>query len=134
MAMEGTVSARALRWPRLSPHPWRWLGVFALLCGLGTGGAGYAIGLHHQAGSTHVATGYAYASPLQISAFSQGWSYEIPLHVRWLDSTGGWHEGSRPVCLPASGSRTPVKFGWVPVHAPGPGDVSWRTVIWVDCR
>jgi hypothetical protein len=89
----------------------------------------YTIGTHRSA--THVASGYAYASPVQISASADGWSYDIPLDVQWRDAAGSWHEGSRPTCLRASGNRVPVTFAWVPVHV---GQVSWRTVIWVDCR
>jgi hypothetical protein len=89
---------------------------------------GYSIGNHRS--TTHMATGYAYASPLQIGASSAGWSYDIPLDVSWRDGAGGWHEGSRPACLKASTHRIPVTFAWVPADA---GDVNWRTVVWVDC-
>ena len=103
-----------------------------MLTALAVGGTSYVVGTHHRGAGTHVATGYAYATPLQISAFSGGWSYDIPLDVQWVGTVGGWHQGSRPACLPAATGRTPVKFGWVPVHAPG--HVGWRTVVWVDCR
>lgn len=93
--------------------------------------AGYAVGSDRSV--VHVTTGSAHASVLQISATADGWSYDIPLDVRWRagDADGGWHEGSRPACLPPGGVDVPVTFGWVPVHA---GDVGWRTVVWVDCR
>jgi len=89
---------------------------------------GYTVGTHRN--STHMASGYAYATSEQISASSDGWSYDIPLNVSWKDSTGTWHQGSRPACLPASDQRLPAKFAWVPVQA---GSTSWRTVVWVDC-
>jgi hypothetical protein len=134
MTSQAAAGSRALSWPRLSLGHRGWVVVLTMFAALVLGGASYVVGTHHRGAGTHVATGYAYASPLQISAVSNGWSYEIPLHVRWLGSVGGWHEGSRPACLPASTARTPAKFGWVSVRAPGPGDVSWRAVVWVDCR
>lgn len=128
------------------PQPRKWVGewrsidsrrrvvVFcvAVMLLLTVGFVGYIAG---SGGSTvHVARGYAYASSEQISASADGWSYDIPLDVQWRssDPTGGWHEGSRPACLPAGSARMPVKFGWVPVRTPD--NVGWRTVVWVDCR
>jgi hypothetical protein len=102
MTTQSVSAGRAMSWPRLSLRRRTWLVVLALLAAVAVGGTSYAIGSHHHGAQTHVATGYAYASPLQISAFSGGWSYDIPLDVRWLGTVGGWHEGSRPACLPAS--------------------------------
>ena len=90
--------------------------------------AGYEIGAHRS--NTQVAVGYAYASPVQISASSHGWSYDIPLNVSWRDAAGAWHQGTRPACLAASDRRLPVKFAWVPIQV---NDVTWRTVVSVDC-
>lgn len=120
-------------WPRAT-WPWPWHGVrivipLAVIVGaLLAAWIGYLAGTHRS--PTHVASGYAYASPYQITATSHGWSYDIPLAVNWRDSTEAWHEGSRPACLPASTRQLPVKFAWVPAQA---GDIHWRTVIWVAC-
>ena len=106
--------------------------VAAVALALIAGFVGHLIGSAEQ--GVHVAQGNAYASEYQISVTTGGWSYNIPLDVRWRasDAQGGWHEGSRPACLPASRQLQPVKFGWVPVNAPD--HVGWRSVVWVDCR
>jgi len=67
-----------------------------------------------------------------ITATTDDWSYSIPLDgVVWIDSSGSYHDGERPACLPASGTDVPVKFGSVDVSYQGS---SWRAVVWVDCR
>ena len=101
------------------------LAIFVLLL---VAAIAYTLGTHRS--SSHITSGYAYATPDQISASSHGWSYDIPLNVMWRDATGGLHEGSRPACLPASTQRLSVTFAWVPVHA---GSATWRAVTWVDC-
>jgi hypothetical protein len=116
------------RWKAVSVRP-RLLIVLAVAVFAGVAATvGYLLGTHGS--STHLASGYAYASPYQISATSHGWAYDIPLTIRWRDGDGGWHEGSRPACLPASTQNQPVRFAWVPVDA---GSVTWRVVAWVDC-
>src|SRR5437660_9694500 len=109
MTSQAVADGRELRWPRLSLGRRGWLVVAAMLTALAVGGTSYVVGTNHRGAGSHVATGYAYATPLQISAFSGGWSYDIPLDVQWLDTVGGWHQGSRPACLPAATGRTPVK-------------------------
>ena len=96
---------------------------------LAVAGVGYAFGVHRH--DTHMTTGSAYASSEQIGATADGWSYAIPLDVRWMDSEGAWHDGDRPACLPAARQRMPVRFAWVPVRV---DDNYWRAVVWVDCR
>jgi hypothetical protein len=77
--------------------------------------------------------GDAISTPYQIGISSKGLLYAVPLHVSWLDAEGTWHDegGSRPACLPATGQIKNVVFGTVNVT--GPGGLSWRQVVWIDC-
>ena len=109
-----------------APH--RILLVAASLLALLTAAVGYALAAGRT--TTHFATGYAYASPFDITATSQGWSDDVPLDMSWRDASGTWHDQSRPACLAASRARLPIKFAWVSAHVDGN---SWRTVVWVDC-
>ena len=102
--------------------------VVALLIA-GAGWAGTLWG-HHQAGPQQL-TGVAYASPYQISATVDGWTYDIPLTVPWIDADGRVEYNSRPACLPASTKMQRVTFAEVPVSYNG---VRWREVVWVSCR
>lgn len=52
--------------------------------------------------SVAVHHGTAIISPVQMGATVGGVSYAIPLDVAWRDSSGGWHQGDRPSCLPAT--------------------------------
>jgi hypothetical protein len=54
----------------------------------------------------------------------------VPLDVRWVDVSGGSHEGDRPECLPPTGVEGPVRVTWTPVEVDGLG---WRQVLSVTC-
>ena len=86
--------------------------------------------LAHRTSSTHMASGTAYSTAYQVSVTTGGWSYDVPLQVPWRDSSGSWHDASRPACLPPTDRSMPVRFAWVPAHV---AQVSWRAVVWVDC-
>lgn len=67
-----------------------------------------------------------------ISVDADGWTYGIPLDgVQWIDSRNSWHDRGRPECLPPTGTTRPVTFGAVEATVQG---VTWRPVVWVDCR
>ena len=86
--------------------------------------------LVHRTSSTNVTSGMAYSTASQIGVTTGGWSYNIPLQVRWRDASGSWHDASRAACLPPANRRVPVKFAWVSAHV---DQVTWRAVVWVDC-
>jgi hypothetical protein len=54
----------------------------------------------------------------------------VPQDVRWIDVSGGSHEGDRPECLPPTGMVGPVRVAWTPVEVDGLG---WRQVLRVTC-
>ena len=90
--------------------------------------AGYA--LHGQPSTVTVRMGTPYSRAGQIAITTSGWIYNVPLTVRWLDGTGNWHEGDRPVCLPPTGTLPTVQFGTVSWTRAGTGV---RTVVWINC-
>jgi hypothetical protein len=61
---------------------------------------------------------------------SDDWHVGVPLDVRWVDVSGGSHEGDRPECLPPRGLEGPVRVAWTPVEVDGMG---WRQVLSVTC-
>ena len=92
--------------------------------------AGLLIGRHEA--STTVVTGVAYVGDREATVVAGGWSYGIEGGVQfWIDSRGGVHEGGWPSCLNL-GQRPRVTIGAVPASLPG--GLSWRQVLWVDCR
>jgi len=111
--------------------PWRvtaWL-LSLLIVGVAAGVIGFRYGTGNGAVTwTH---GTAYSAQQQISARADGWSYDIPLTVRWTDPLGTVHDGSRPACLPPDFKTHPVTLAWVWVSTQQEG---WREVVWVDCR
>ncbi|MBS2938027.1 hypothetical protein KDN32_09765 [Nocardioides sp. J2M5] len=56
----------------------------------------------------------------------------VPRDVAWIDSTGGFHMGGRPECLPPTGRGTegPIAITWVTVEASGR---SWKQAVGVEC-
>jgi len=79
----------------------------------------------------HWHVGSASSFSQQISAAADGWAYDIPLDVPWMDRSGTYNEGSRPACLPES--RLPiakVRFAEIRYHLNG-GEA--RQVVLVDC-
>jgi hypothetical protein len=91
---------------------------------------GYVVGTSRSGVSIH--TGTAHSVEAQISIVgSDGWVYGVPLDVNWTDTTGGWHEGSRPDCLPPTGATlSPITFAATEVTVRG---ITWRPVVWVSC-
>jgi hypothetical protein len=79
-----------------------------------------------------VHTGVPSSAEGAISIEADGWTYSVPLDgVAWIDQGGAWHESGRPACLPPEGTVEAVRFGAVNASLEG---VSWRPVVWVDCR
>jgi len=105
--------------------------VAGLLSALVAGAAlGYWFGTSRSGVSEHV--GDAYSADTQIGIQTEDWTYDVPLDVRWTDADGGWHEGSRPECLPPSdsGVLSEIRFAAVPVETRG---IGFRQVIAVFC-
>ncbi len=97
----------------------------AVLAALG----GYWIGSSRVA--AFEAVGTAHSTATQIGVEGDDWSYNVPLHVRWTDAGGGWHEGERPRCLPPSDTPLDgIRLTVVPVEARGAG---FRQVVAVHC-
>jgi hypothetical protein len=100
------------------------------LLALAVGVTGYVIG--HR-GPDYVSVtelnANAYIGEDQATFTSDGWSYAVPLDVRWQDASSTWHDG-RPACLQRLGETAHVRVGYVPVTVNG---VSWRAVVWVSC-
>lgn len=96
------------------------------------GSVGYAMGTNagHVAVHRNV---LAQAGDDEVSAEAGGWWYSIPLDIRWQDAAGMWHERGRPSCLP-NRTQVPVTFGSVETDLPGPGELSFRPVVWVSCK
>lgn len=92
---------------------------------------GYLAGAHRDTVSIHA--GKAYSTPFQISITGEdGWVYDVPLDMTWIDANGTWHQGSRPDCLPPSGELAgPITFAAGEVTGNGE---TWRPVVWVSCR
>jgi hypothetical protein len=78
---------------------------------------------------THIAV----AGPAEnaISVEADGWSYNIPLDITWIDSTGVVHESGRPGCLGPDAGNVEISFVSVDALLPGAGT---RSVVLVDCR
>jgi len=77
-------------------------------------------------------TGDAYVGLKQMAVSVGGWSYGAVDSVPWIDASGSTHDSGWPACLGTPGTKVHIKFGAVPVTAPT--GVSWREVVWVDCR
>ena len=93
---------------------------------------GYLVGTNRSDVSIH--TGKAYSQQAQISITgNDGWVYSVSVDdVNWTDSTGSWHQGGRPDCLPPSGElAAPITFAATEVTVSG---VTWRPVVWVSCH
>jgi hypothetical protein len=90
---------------------------------------GWSLG-HRQGGDTHVAVGEGHAQQSGVTVRVSGWAYDIPVEVTWYGARGTEHDGSRPPCLPSTGSIGPVTFAWVAYHANG---ATQRQVVSVDC-
>jgi hypothetical protein len=93
-----------------------------------------------QQADWHSGTAYLMGDPDNpgFSARVGDWTYGAQGSVpHWIDESGALHEGEWPTCLrpPSADSsrdrRVPVRFAEVTVSAE---DVSWRTVVMVDCR
>jgi hypothetical protein len=124
--MTTTSPDPALSSPRSAWERWASLAAAAALVAVGA----YVAGAHSANASVAVHHGTAVITPVQIGATADGISYGIPLDVQWKDSSGGWHEGDRPSCLPATVSSAPVTFGAVKYELNGVGGYA---VVWVDC-
>ena len=123
---------RDFPWSRLSTHVDRRLAIgilafVALVAALG----GYLVGTNRSGVSIY--TGKAHSTQFQISLIGEdGWVYGVPLDVYWTDTSGTWHEGDRPNCLPPDGDLTaPITFAATQVTVNG---MTWRPVLWVSCR
>lgn len=90
--------------------------------------AAYFLGTTRPMIWTH--TGMAELSEGPISVEVDGWTYNIPLDVEWLDANHTWHDNGRPDCLPPANVNVPVTFGSVDVTG---GSLGWRQVVWVAC-
>jgi hypothetical protein len=98
----------------------------ALIIALG----GYLVGKHQS--PVTVVTGVAAVGDHEATVTAGGWSYGIQGDVPfWIDSQGGMHDGGWPSCLNL-GQRQTVTIRVVPASLPGV--MSWRQVVWVDCR
>ena len=78
-----------------------------------------------------IQTAVAASGEAAITIVTADWSYDVPLDVTWFDGTGGMHSGSRPACLPPGQFDKSVTFGSIEGTRDG---VTWRAVVWVDCR
>jgi hypothetical protein len=115
--------------PASGPHRGRWYAGAAVVLVVLAGAGGYVAGRQSTA-ATFDLVGRPYSTQLQIGVRVHGWSYDIPLDVRWQSADGTWHDGDRPACLPPSGTLGPVRFGAVEVRH---GGETWRHVVWVSC-
>jgi hypothetical protein len=91
--------------------------------------AGFLIG-KHQSGVKEL-TGRAYITSSAATVTVDGWSYGIYGVQFWIDSAGAWHDGGWPSCLRV-GQRPMITFGAVPASMPD--GISFKQVLWVDCR
>lgn len=98
----------------------------ALLAGTGIG---VALGTHHQA-HAQLAVGWARSTRFEVSVITPDWTYAVPLDTPWYDRTGDEHEGSRPACLPPSGTVKHVAVEWVGYSLHG---TTQRQVVAVNC-
>lgn len=107
-----------------------WIGILVATAVL-AGTVGYAAG-GGRSGAL-VMTGSAHSGEAQVGVRdADGREYGIPLDmIFWMDAKGSLHDRGRPDCLPPPGQTKPLKFAAVDVSVEG---VSWRPVVWVDCR
>jgi hypothetical protein len=107
-------------------YRWALIGVAALVLFP----AGFLIGSARAGVSLH--TGVASSTEQTIGIETDGWTYGIPLDIRWEDATGTAHFGGRPDCLPPSNTEVgPITFAAIEVSI---GGSTWRQVVWVSCR
>lgn len=64
------------------------------------------------------------------SISTDDWTYGFQADVPWTDANGAWNEGIPPGCL-VPGESVNVRFAATEVSVEG---VTWRPVVWVDCR
>jgi hypothetical protein len=109
-------------------HPALVLPVLAVICAVFL--AGFLVGKHQS--SVTVLTGRASVGDGQATVRVNGWSYDVDGSVQfWIDPAGNWHAGGWPSCL-RLGQRPTITFGEVPASLPD--GVSFKQVVWVDCR
>jgi len=111
-----------------SARRYRWvlIGIAGLVLFL----AGFLIGSARAGVSLH--TGMASSTEQTVGIEADGWTYGIPLDIRWEDATGTSRFGGRPDCLPPSNTEVgPITFAAFEVSV---GGSTWRQVVWVSCR
>ena len=95
-------------------------------------GAGFLIGSGSVQPALSIHSGMASSTEQTIGVVADGWTYGIPLDIRWEDDAGTLHFGGRPDCLPPSDVEVgPITFAAIDVTV---GDSTWRQVVWVSCR
>ncbi len=104
--------------------------VAAVLLAAVAAAAGFAAGEHHS--RQRVLTGSAYVGEKVATVKVGGWAYGIDQTVPWVDARGTFHDSGWPSCLSPVGATVRVRFAEVPVS--GAVGISWRQVVWVDCR
>ena len=82
-------------------------------------------------GGVQTHTGVAQSNEFAITIQTDDWAYNAPLELTWYDAGGLLHLNGRPDCLPPTDTERSVTFGSVDVSF---GGISWREVVWVDCR
>ena len=105
--------------------------VVAALLLVAAAGLGYLAGREHP--REHIEEVRCLSAGPTISCdLEDGWTVSIPRDIAWTDVRGRSHDGTRPDCLPLTGTGTegPVRITWLPVEADGR---SWRQVIAVSC-
>ncbi len=108
---------------------WRMVALAAGVVAVVAASVGYWLGASRHGAFETVGT--AHSTEAQIGLEGDDWTYNIPLDVQWTDSSGGWHEGERPACLPASNKVIEgVRVTAVPVETRGMG---FRQVVAVHC-
>ena len=91
---------------------------------------GFALGSWRSGATIHTGSGYAAEGAISIQAGD--WTYGVPDDVAWIGSDNAWRGSGRPECLaPSTTPIDDVRFASVDATIEG---VSWRPVIWVDCR
>jgi hypothetical protein len=81
-------------------------------------------------GGPAVLTGRADAGEGGLSITTDDHTYGGGFGFAWTDAGGTWHDRGRPDCLPPGASRQ-VRFAATEVTVEG---VTWRPVVWLDCR
>jgi hypothetical protein len=92
-------------------------------------GVGIAIGPSHPE-QPRVAVGVAASTRYEITVKTSDWAYGVPLDTPWYDKSGGEHLGSRPSCIPPTGTVPNVHVLWVSYRSDGATN---RQVVAVDC-